>query len=168
MLIRMISAISKWDGSKDIDRKNAYICGDAVSDLRTTDNKLSVWKADTKEDIDDAIVALALNRDSVSKLSYLVLDEKDLDEMDIEISDKEAGVAAGLDSKILTKHRDLIDLDYWQLGFLAEYMTTLAQDESNQHFCSVSEIKKLLGRYKDECKIVPEQVKDKLKEKLNW
>lgn len=47
MLIRMISGISKWDGSKAVNRKDYYICGDAIGDLRTTDNKLSVWKADT-------------------------------------------------------------------------------------------------------------------------
>ena len=79
MLIRMISGISKWDGSKAVNRKDYYICGDAIGDLRTTDNKLSVWKADTQEDINDAIVALALNRDSVSKLSYFLLKEEDLD-----------------------------------------------------------------------------------------
>ena len=74
----MISGISKWDGSKAVNRKDYYICGDAIGDLRTTDNKLSVWKADTQEDINDAIVALALNRDSVSKLSYFLLKEEDL------------------------------------------------------------------------------------------
>lgn len=168
MLIRMISGISKWDGSKIVNRKDAYICGDAISDLRTTDNKLSVWKADTPEDINDAIVALALNRDSVSKLSYFLLNEKDLDKIDIKISDKQAGVAAGLDSRILTKHRDLIDLDYWRLGYLAEHLTKLAKDENNRKNCSASEVKKLLERYKKEHKITPEQVKDKLKEKLKW
>ncbi len=168
MLIRMISGISKWDGSKIINRKDSYLCGDAISDLRTTDNKLSVWKADTQEDINDAIVALALNRDSVSKLSYFFLKEEDLDKMEIKISDKQAGVAAGLDSQILTKHRDLIDLDYWRLGYIAEHLTELAKDENNRKNCSASEVKKLLERYKEEHKIIPEQVKDKLKINLKW
>lgn len=74
----MISSISRWDGSRSVNRKDAFICGDAISDLRTTNNELSVWKADTQEDIEDAIVALALNRDSVSKLSYFLLEEDEL------------------------------------------------------------------------------------------
>lgn len=168
MLIRMISGISKWDGSKIINRKDSYICGDAISDLRTTDNKLSVWKADNQEDINDAIVALALNRDSVSKISYFLLKEEDLDKMEICISDKQAGVAAGLDSLILTKHRDLTDLDYWRLGYLAEHLIELAKDESNRKNCSAREVKELLERYKNENKIIPEQVKEKLRKKLNW
>lgn len=79
MLIRMITGISKWNGSKVVNREDAYICGDAISDLRTRDNKLSVWKADTPEDIDDAIVALALNRDSIQKISCFLLNENDLE-----------------------------------------------------------------------------------------
>ena len=47
--------------------------------------------------------------------------------MDIKISDEQVGVAAGLDSQILTKHRDLIDLDYWRLGYLADHLTELAK-----------------------------------------
>ncbi|MEY8684828.1 hypothetical protein AB9N12_01360 [Bacteroides sp. AN502(2024)] len=164
----MISGISKWDGSKVVNRKDAYICGDAISDLRTTDNKLSVWKADTQEDINDAIVALALSRDSVSKLSYFFLKEEDLYKIEIKISDKQVGVAAGLDSQILIKHRDLIDLDYWRLGYLAEHLTKLAKDENNRKNCSASEVKKLLEKYKEEHKITPNQMKDKLKEKLKW
>lgn len=121
MLIRMISGISKWDGSKAVNRKDYYICGDAIGDLRTTDNKLSVWKADTQEDINDAIVALALNRDSVSKLSYFLLKEEDLDKMDIKISDEQVGVAAGLDSQILTKHRDLKKVNHYLRIFIISY-----------------------------------------------
>ena len=76
MVIRLISNINKWDGSKIINRDDAYMCGDALSDLRTTDNRLSVWKADNQEDINDAIVALALNRDSVCKINYFLLSEE--------------------------------------------------------------------------------------------
>ena len=79
----MISSISRWDGSRSVNRKDAFICGDAISDLRTTNNELSVWKADTQEDIEDAIVALALNRDSVSKLSYFLLEEDELEKIEI-------------------------------------------------------------------------------------
>ena len=88
MLIRMITGISKWNGSKVVNREDAYICGDAISDLRTRDNKLSVWKADTPEDIDDAIVALALNRDSIQKISCFLLNENDLEKIHIKISDE--------------------------------------------------------------------------------
>lgn len=168
MLIRLISSISKWDESKVVDRPNAFINGDTISDLRTTDNKLSVWKADSKEDIEDAIVALALNRDAVNKVNYLLIQEEDLAKLEIEISDEEAGIAPGLKESILNKHRDLIELDYWHIGFLAEYMLRLAKDENYRKVCSKADVKMLLEKYKEERKIEPENMSEKLKEKLNW
>ena len=52
-----------------------------IISVKSTDsnNELSVWKADTQEDIEDAIVALALNRDRVSKLSYFLLEEDEVE-----------------------------------------------------------------------------------------
>lgn len=168
MLIRLITNINKWDGSKVVHRPDAYICGDAISDLRTTDNKLSVWKADSQEDIDDAIVALALNRDSVSKICYFFLQEEELAKMKIEISDEEAGKALGLKESILNKHRDLIELDYWHIGFLAEYMIKLANDNNNRKVCTRAEVIALLNKYKEEHKIEPENMSEKLKDNLKW
>lgn len=168
MLIRMITGISKWNGSKVVNREDAYICGDAISDLRTRDNKLSVWKADTPEDIDDAIVALALNRDSIQKISCFLLNENDLEKIHIKISDEKKGEAAGLDNSILNKHRDLIEIDYWRLGFLAEYMTELAKDKKKRADFSEKRVKTLLEKYKMEKKIIPEQVKEQLRTKLEW
>ena len=168
MLIRLISSISKWDGSSVVNREDPSICGDAISDLRTSNNRLSVWKADSDEDINDAIVALALNRDNVSKINYLLLEEEKLADIEIEIADDQPGKAAGLDETILGKHRDLIELDYIRLGYLAQYMVNLAQKEENQKVVSKSEVKILLDRYKDEKKIEQGLVNNKLKKNLKW
>ncbi|MCM1030287.1 MAG: hypothetical protein NC410_02420 [Oscillibacter sp.] len=168
MLIRLISNISKWDGSTLINRKDPSICGDAISDLRTSRNRLSVWKADSQDDIDDAIVALALNRDNVSKINYLILKEEELAKLEIEIADDHPGEAAGLNETLLKKHRDLIEIDYIRLGWLAQYMIDLAKVEHNQKVVSKADVKKLLEKYKDEQKIQPELVNGKLKENLKW
>ena len=148
--------------------RRAFYSLRAGSALRTRDNKLSVWKADTPEDIDDAIVALALNRDSIQKISCFLLNENDLEKIHIKISDEKKGEAAGLDNSILNKHRDLIEIDYWRLGFLAEYMTELAKDKKNRADFSEKRVKTLLEKYKMEKKIIPEQVKEQLRTKLEW
>ena len=168
MLIRLISSINKWDGSSTVKRKDPSICGDAISDLRTSNNRLSVWKADSTEDINDAIVALALNRDDVYKINYLILQEDKLKELEIEIANDQPGKAAGLVEHILQKHRDLVEIDYIRLGGLAQYMVDLAQIDSNQNVISRSDVKKLLEKYKNEHKIEPSLIGEKLKKKLNW
>lgn len=50
ILMRKISGISKWDGTNEVHRCDQFICGDALGDLKTTQNALSVWKADDETD----------------------------------------------------------------------------------------------------------------------
>lgn len=164
----MLSNINKWDGSKKINRPDAFINGDTLSDLRTTDNSLSVWKADTSEDLNDALVALALNRDKVDKIAYCFLDETILNRIEIQLSGEKQGAGPGLDSVILSKHRDLIDLDFWRLGYLAEYMLSLLNDTNNQKVISRLNVKHLLVDYKDAGKIDITKMNPKLKADLKW
>lgn len=91
-----------------------------------------------------------------------------LADMEIEIADDQPGKAAGLDETILGKHRDLIELDYIRLGYLAQYMVSLAQKEENQKVVSKLEVKILLDRYKNEKKIEQGLINDKLKKNLKW
>ena len=168
MLIRMISNISRWDGTNKVNRHDASICGDAIADLRTTENRLSVWRANSEEDIDDDIVALALNRDAVSKLSYVLLKEEALAELEIDIADDKLGNASGLENTILEKHRDLIEIDYIRLGFLADYMTKLVRDDMTCVVKSKNDVKNLLNKYKNENKIEIDRVKPSLKQDLKW
>ena len=168
MLIRMIANVGKWDGSKPVHREDATIWGDAVTDLKTTSNRLSVWLGNNTEDIDDAIVALALCRDTIQKMFYMVLDETVLKSMEIEL-EEELGVVPGLDKAILKKHRDLVELDIKRLGMLSEYMIGLAKTPEFAGWLKTEdEIKKLLERYKNEGKIIPSRVRARLKEALKW
>ena len=168
MLIRMVASIDKWDGSKQVNRPNPSICGDALSDLRTKENRLSVWKCDSFEDVDDAVVALALSRDKVQKMSYLILREENLAKLEIEIADDKIGQAPGLEDIILSKHRDMIEMDFFHLGFLAEYMSDLAKDPQNQYTRTRKEVKDLLEKYRADKKINLDGMNQKLREDLNW
>lgn len=62
----------------------------------------------------------------------------------------------------------LIDIDYWRLGFLAEHMLMLAEENDNRMIVSKSEVKKLLIQYKEANKIQPESMNVKLREDLKW
>ena len=167
MLLRMVSAQSKWDGSKDVNRDDGFICGDAISDLRTTSNTLSVWKADTQQDIEDAIVALALGRDKVQTLNYLLIDESELERMEIQISSDVLGDIKGLDEQIRKKHRDLIEMDYWRIGYLAEYMIGLV-NKGKFMICTKKNIQALLEKYKNSNKIAIDNMLEKLRNDLKW
>lgn len=167
MLIRSVSSFKRWNGERPVHRDDALLCGDAITDLRTSENNLSVWLANTEEDIEDAVVALTLSKDSPSKLFCLLLDEAELAKLEIELSDKELGKALGADEAILKKHRNMIELDYWRLGYLTQYMMDLSKDSTKRRTFSDKKVIEVMNKYKD-VKVNPENMNIKLREKLSW
>ena len=166
MLIRMIASISRWDGTLKVNRDDGYIPGDTVSDLRTAENTISVWKGDTQQDIDDALLALALNRNDVRKICYVFLEENELKRLGIELEEKEGKAPGITDKAILNKHRNLVDIDLWRMGYLAEYILEKGKDPNQLHTFSDKKVKNLLNGYKS--KLDMSKVNERLKEKLNW
>lgn len=167
MVLRGLLYPNKWDPVKDVDRKDAFLAGDNVTELRTTKNMLSVWLANNEEDIEDAIAAMALNKDQPCKMVGYLMDEKELEDLEIKMVDNEKGKALGADETILAKHRNLIELDYWRLGYLTQYMIGLSKDQNRQVILTKGEVIDILNKYKGN-KIKAEMVSQKLREKLNW
>lgn len=167
MVIRGLLYPNKWDPVRDVDRKDAFLAGDNVTELRTSKNMLSVWLANSQEDIDDAMVAMALNKDNPCKMVAYLMDEKELEGIEIETADNEIGKALGADESILLKHRNLVELDYWRLGYLTEYMIKLSQNKDRQVVMTKGEVVELLNKYKG-TKISADKVNEKLRSKLNW
>ena len=167
MVLRGLLYPNKWDPVKDVDRRDAFLAGDNVTELRTTKNMLSVWLANSEEDIEDAIAAMALNKDQPCKMVGYLMDEKELEDLEIKTVDNEKGKALGADESILAKHRNLIELDYWRLGYLTQYMIGLSKDKNRQIVLTKDEVVSILNKYKGN-KIKAEKVSLKLREKLNW
>jgi len=167
MVIRGLLYPNKWDPVKDVERKDAFLAGDNVTELRTSKNMLSVWLANSQEDIEDAMVAMALNKDNPCKMVAYLMDEKELEGIEIETVDNEIGKALGADESILQKHRNLVELDYWRLGYLTEYMIKLSKNKDRQVVMTKGEVVELLNKYKG-TKISADKVNEKLRSKLNW
>lgn len=167
MIIRKIDAITKWNNPKAVNRVDPTIPGDTLSELRTKENKLSVWLANSDEDIEDAVVALSLSRDDTDRLMLVMLDEEILASLEIEVKDDQLGDAQGASEDILKKHRNLVELDYKRLGLLAGYMIKQASDANNRKTFTESKVKGILNKYKD-TKIDSKSVKKNISEKLNW
>lgn len=167
MIVRKIDVIGRWDKPKDVNRSDPTVPGDTLSELRTRGNKLSVWLANTDEDIEDAVAALSLSRADTQKIIMLKLDETKLAEINIEVSDDQMGEACGASNEILKKHRNLVELDHKRLGLLAAYMINQASDPRNRQIFTEAKVKSILNKYRG-TKIDPKGVTDKISGKLNW
>lgn len=167
MIIRKIDAITKWNNPRSVNRPDPTVPGDTLSELKTKENKLSVWLADSDEDIEDAVAALSLSRDDTDRLCFIVLDEEKLSSLDIQVKDDEEGDAQGASEEILKKHRNLVELDHKRLGQLAEYMIEQARNSNNRKTFTETTVKNILNRYKG-TKIEVQKVKKNILRKLNW
>lgn len=167
MIIRKIDAITKWNNPKPVNRPDATVPGDTFSELKTKDNKLSVWLANSDEDIEDAVAALSLSRDDTDRLCLLVLDEEILSTFDIAVLDDQKGEAQGASEEILNKHRNLVELDHKRLGLLADYMIQQASYTNNRKTFTETQVKQILNKYKG-TKIEAKNVKERISRKLNW
>jgi hypothetical protein len=167
MIVRKIDAITKWNNPQSVNRPDPTVPGDTLSELKTKENKLSVWLANTEEDIEDAVAALSLSRDDTNRLCFLVLDEDKLSSFDIAVLDDQKGDAQGASEEILNKHRNLVELDHKRLGLLAEYMIQQASDTNNRKTFTETEVKQILNKYKG-TKIEVKNVKERISRKLNW
>ncbi len=167
MVMRALLYPNRWDPVTNVDRPDCFLAGDNVTELRTSKNMLSVWLANSEEDIEDAIVAIALNKDKPCKIVGYLMDEKELERIEIDTVNNELGKALGADESILQKHRNLVEIDYWRLGYLTQYMISLSKDQSRQIIRTKGEVIDLLNKYKG-TKIFASMINGKLRAELKW
>ena len=112
-LVRKISRsrfhkITHTENIQDID-------ADIVSnDLRTSKNCLSTWKADTTEDIENAILAIASTSDHLETMSFLLFDEAQLAEKELDFEGERDSSCPVED--LANLHTNIRSLSYKKIG----------------------------------------------------
>jgi hypothetical protein len=98
--------------------------GDALTDLRTENNGLSVWGVEPdRSNLNTALAAVASNRKRLDKLDYTLLDEAVLPAIPIKCVRSE-GITPHLAANA-AMHRDLVEITVQKLAHLAHEMMTL-------------------------------------------
>ena len=121
---------------RKLDRRAAFhpvdwvqsgdVAADALCNLRTQGNALSVWLVDdNRTNLDRIMAAVAAGRMKLDKLDYALIDPQALDELRIRIT-QERGASCDDDANTLW-HQDLHDLSGAKLVELAVLMQTRAE-----------------------------------------
>ena len=128
--IRKIESIGRWDGTNDPIYEGAFSSGDILlSELKTAHNTLSLWGYSTDDEKKEVLAAIALTRQHIERLAYVVMDETRINELGIPLV-PEKGVSEGIvKEEILKRHVNLAEIDFWRLGYVAEYISQLAKME---------------------------------------
>lgn len=79
---------SRWAPPDWLDPNQGDLPADALADLHTYRNALSVWVADSPEDTDRIIIALAATRDDVQHVDFAVFDDATLADAGIVIESR--------------------------------------------------------------------------------
>lgn len=89
---------------------------DAIADIRTQGNDLSVWKIDNLDQLDDAALALAgsSKTEKVETITVVWIDEKEVNKCGIEVDDSQLGDTIITD--LASGHRNFSNLTYGKLG----------------------------------------------------
>ncbi len=163
--LRMISNMNHWDRTKMDLYPNCFSTGDILlSDLKTDKNTLSLWKYEDDQEKNDLIVAMALSRQHIQKLVYVVMDDAGINKRGIPLED-ELGNADGIvDENILHKHVNMTKIDFWRLGYVAEYLCDLVEDDDGHSFVTDKELFQMIKDRVNNGTIDVEQMNEFLRE----
>lgn len=166
MYIRIVSNINKWDGTETVQRPGALVCGDAITDLKTTHNMLSIWKVNDDSQINESIAAVALGRDRLAKVSFVILEENEIEQvLNLSLENNEGKCKPIIEESILKRHRDIVQLDSRQLESLSAYMLQRVQDSHNDDKDN-EQIKEIVAALIQQNKVDPTKINSKLKAEL--
>lgn len=143
--IRKIESIGRWDGTAKPIYTGAFSSGDILlSELKTDHNNLSIWAYDTDDEKEEVLAAIALTRHHIEKLAYVIMDDAMIRQLGIPLA-PEKGVADGITrDDILNRHLNLSQIDFWRLGYVAEYISKLACNKTERDQLSDKKVFKLL------------------------
>ena len=163
--LRMISNMNHWDREKMDLYPQCFSTGDILlSDLKTTKNTLSLWKFEDDQEKNDLIVAMAMSRQHIQKLVYVEMDDAGINKRGIPLED-ELGNADGIvDENILRKHVNMTKIDFWRLGYVAEYLCDLVKKDGCHDFVTERQLYQMIKDRANNGTIDVDQMNDSLRE----
>lgn len=163
--LRMISNMNHWDRDKMDLYPNCFSTGDILlGDLKTDKNTLSLWKFEDDQEKNDLIVAMAMSRQHIQKLVYVVMDDAGINKRGIPLED-ELGNADGItDENILKKHVNMTKIDFWRLGYVAEYLCDLVKEDEGHAFVTDRQLYQLIKDRANNGIIDVDQMNDSMRE----
>ena len=120
LLLRKVTK-PKWNHSLDLSwLRQGEMPADPMADLKTEDNKLSLWHVeDDESNLDQVVTAIAATRDYLDNVDYVLLDQRDMLHLDIHVA-KTTGDTPLSEANLW--HCDLTHLSAHKLVELAEVM----------------------------------------------
>ena len=124
-------------------------------------NQISVWKVENEDDLTDALIALASNRERLDSVFAVTIPAEYLSRLEIEEQEGDSPTIG-----INDKHRCVSNLNYVTLGELIVAIIESLKDESNLCRRNKSKMREILKTAYDNNKLDIDKTKEWLKKEL--
>lgn len=145
-LVRRIT-VSYWpDGENCILENIDNLSADAITnDLKTTDNKLSLWEIENLNQLEDVALAIATTRNEKKDFLIVAINKEDI-ELDFDLEKDNLGDTAY--TKYKESHYDLMQLTLFNLKkFAKKIVDTLKKQQFTYNFIFYENKSKLVALY---------------------
>lgn len=114
-LVRKITR-PKWP--TDSNTSTSDVLADAITvDLKTTANTLSTWEIESKEAIDEAVLALAANQKNIERIDVISIERQQVEAAGLMVVDKKGDTVV---EDLIDTHKDISELTYAKLGVVSQ------------------------------------------------
>lgn len=115
-LIRTISKKNRWSQFEVEDLKVEDIDADAITDLKTESNDLSVWRFEHEQEYRNAIIALASKYKTLDSVYLVIIDEKEIEDKGYHLAENPGET---IFDAYASMHRDITGLKSRDLNEIA-------------------------------------------------
>ena len=103
-----------------------------TNEFRTTKGTLSTWIIDSIEELDNAVLAIAVSSSKITKMDFIVIDTKLLDEARLEYKQTYAGIEIPI-VDLQDTHYDIMDISLKKLVDCARvYKAIFLNEDQNE------------------------------------
>ncbi|MBE1427008.1 hypothetical protein H4684_003692 [Desulfomicrobium macestii] len=160
LLVRKIE-IAKWRQNNIISGADAS--ADAITNcMKTTSNKLSTWKIENSDKINEAVLATISNFQKFDKTDYIILEETFLSDNGLKIIPFPGNTPV---YDLIDTHYDIVDLTYSSLGILKNQVIEHIKAEKVIRI-TARESKKILLKAIDEQRVDIDKLHPELQSKI--
>ncbi len=160
LLVRKINK-AKWFQKNILEED--IVSADAITNcLKTSRNTLSVWKIESEQELDMAVLALASKQEHLDAIDVVILEESTVSSLKIEIIATPGDTPV---SDLVDTHRDLSDLDYDKLGCISSHIVERVRADKLKRYTK-SALKTLLKNAIEEGLLRSEDLQESVLKKM--
>jgi len=167
LFVRVISELKRWTRIKE---KEERLPADCFFDIKTNKNTLSLWKVDdinNKDDLYRFAVISVLGKTSLSKVTYVLIDENELSSCGLVVqnNDPGCGYISNSNQSFLEHHFDIVCIDHEDFIKIANIIITKI-DKNEQDIISIKDVESAAQKLCNDGIVIKENLQKSMQDYL--